>query len=192
MLRSLGFWIAHVNVLGICLVLLGAFGVQFGAGEMPCPLCMLQRMAMMLCALGPAYVILRARQGAVTVTDLATGYGMSVFAAVGGAAISSRQILLHILPGDPGYGAPVLGLHLYTWALVVFVVVLLDSGLNLIFCRALEPGPVTFGWPSKLVIGLFAGVIFANAVTVFLLEGFHWTLPDDPARYELFHDLGLR
>jgi hypothetical protein len=46
---------------------------------------------------------------------------MSVIAAVGGACISIRQILLHIVPPDPGYGDPVLGLHLYTWALLVFV-----------------------------------------------------------------------
>ena len=114
MSNRFGFWAAHFNILAICAVLIGAFVVQFGEGEFPCPLCILQRMAMMLCALGPAYVITKARDGEVKTTDFATGYGMSVVAAVGGASISIRQILLHIVPPDPGYGDPVLGLHLYT------------------------------------------------------------------------------
>ena len=191
MQRSMGFWFAHFNVLAVTFVLLGAFAVQFGDGEVPCPLCILQRMAMMLCALGPAYIILRARLGRVDATDFATGYGLSILAAVLGTCISTRQILLHIIPPDPGYGMPVLGLHLYTWALIVFVVVLVDSGLNLIFIRELLPSQVKFAWPSKAVIGLYSAVILANAISVFCQEGFHWTLPDEPVRYELFHDLRL-
>src|SRR5262245_60426730 len=109
----LGLWVAQFNIVAVCGVLLGAFGVQFIEGELPCPLCVMQRMAMLLCTLGPAYILFRARAGAVEVGDFATGYGMSVVAAVVGATIAGRQILLHIVPPDPGFGAPVLGLHLY-------------------------------------------------------------------------------
>lgn len=181
-----GFWIAHFNILAICAVLIGAFVVQFGQGEFPCPLCILQRMAMILCALGPAYVIMKARDGEVKTSDFATGYGMSVVAAVGGASISIRQILLHIVPPDPGFGEPVLGMHLYTWALIVFVAVLVDSGLNLVFARELAPQGVEFGWPSRLVLWLLGAIIVANAIAVFAEEGLHWTLPDDPDSYRLF------
>ncbi len=52
MSNRFGCLIAHLNILTICGVLAGAFVVQFGQGEFPCPLCVLQRMAMMLCALG--------------------------------------------------------------------------------------------------------------------------------------------
>jgi disulfide bond formation protein DsbB len=186
MSNRLGFWATHLNVLVLCGVLIGAFVVQFGQGEFPCPLCILQRMAMMLCALGPAYVIMKAREGEVKTSDFATGYGISVIAAVAGASISIRQILLHIVPPDPGYGDPVLGLHLYTWALLVFVAEILAAGVNLLFARELEPRKARFGWPSWLVIGLFCAVIVANAVAVFALEGLHWTLPDDPNSYRLF------
>jgi disulfide bond formation protein DsbB len=189
MSNRFGFWIAHFNILVICAVLIGAFVVQFGEGEFPCPLCMLQRMAMILCALGPAYVITKARDGEVKTTDFATGYGMSVVAAVGGASISIRQILLHIVPPDPGFGDPVLGLHLYTWALLVFVAVLVDSGLNLMFARELEPQKVEFGRLSRLVLWLLAAIILANVAAVFAEEGLHWTLPDDPNSYRLFDDL---
>jgi hypothetical protein len=143
-------------------------------------------MAMMLCALGPAYVIMKARDGEVKTSDFATGYGMSIIAAVGGASISIRQILLHIVPPDPGYGDPVLGLHLYTWALFVFVAVLVTSGLTLVFTRELEPQEVEFGRLSQLVLWFLGAIILANAVTVFAIEGLHWTLPDDPDSYRLF------
>jgi disulfide bond formation protein DsbB len=189
MSHRLGFWIAHFNILAVCGVLLGAFGVQFGQGELPCPLCVLQRMGMLLCALGPAFVIVQARNGECSAGDFATGYGMSVLAAVGGAVIAARQVLLHIVPPDPGYGEPVLGLHLYTWSLIVFVTVLLVSGVNLIFTPQLRPHGVRYGWPSRLVLGLLGAVILANAVSVFCEEGLHWTLPDDPKRYQLFDDL---
>src|SRR6516165_10089144 len=114
MSNRIGYWVAHVNVMAICGVLLGAFGVQFGEGEFPCPLCVLQRMAMLLCAVGPAFIIVKTRRGEVDVGDFAAGYGMSVLAAVVGGAIAGRQVLLHVLPSDQGYGEPVLGLHLYT------------------------------------------------------------------------------
>jgi len=186
MSNRFGFWIAHLNILVVCGVLAGAFVVQFGGGEFPCPLCVLQRMAMMLCALGPAYVIMQARDGEVKTSDFATGYGLSIIAAVCGASISIRQILLHIVPPDPGYGEPVLGLHLYTWALLVFVAVLITSGLNLVFARELEPQEVEFGRLSQLVLWLLGAIIVANAVIVFAIEGLHWTLPDDPDSYRLF------
>ena len=118
------FVILHVCILGICGVLLGALAVQFFGGEFPCPLCLLQRMAMILTLIGPVFIIVNAhreRMGGFSVWGL--GFGMSIVAAVAGMAISTRQVLLHIAPGDPGYGDPVFGMHLYTWALVVFIVV---------------------------------------------------------------------
>jgi disulfide bond formation protein DsbB len=187
MSRQLGFLAAHLNILVICGVLVGAFAVQFGEGEFPCPLCILQRMAMTLCALGPAYVIMRACSGEGETSDFAAGYGMSVIAAVVGMFISIRQILLHIVPPDPGFGEPVLGLHLYTWALFVFVAEIVAGGLNLVFARELEPQKeVGFGWFSKFVLVLLGIIIAANAVAVFAEEGLHWTLPDNPTSYQLF------
>jgi disulfide bond formation protein DsbB len=192
MSHRLGYGIACFNVLAVCGVLLGAFGVQFVEGEMPCPLCMLQRMAMLLCALGPAYILHRARAGDVDGRDFATGYGLSVLAAVCGATIATRQVLLHIVPPDPGFGEPVLGLHLYTWSLIVFLTVLVVSGLNLIFTRELVPQGIRPGRTTTLVLVLLGAVIVANGVTVFFEEGLHWILPDAPDRYRLLDDLGWR
>lgn len=183
--NKIGFWFAHAFLLAYCLVLISGFAVQFLGHELPCPLCMLQRMAMILVAFGPAYIISRARYGEVTMRDYTTGYGMSLIAAVAGMSMSARQILLHISPGDPGYGSPVMGLHLYTWALVTFLIVIVFVGVSLVFANELVPGTVTFGWVSKSTLGLFLLLIAANLVMIFFLEGLHWTLPDTPTRYEL-------
>ena len=44
----------------------------------------------------------------------------------------------------------------------------------------------------KLAFILLAAIIAANAVAVFFQEGLHWFLPDNPTRYELLYDLGIR
>ena len=179
------FVIFHICILGICAVLIGAFVVQFGEGELPCPLCLIQRMCMILAALGPAYIIIAGRnRHAHTFSIMGSGFGMSILAAVGGMAVSARQVLLHIAPGDPGYGDPILGMHLYTWALVVFVVVLLVSGLAILFEPRYElPRPTRMRWLTKLTIGLFALVIAANAVSAILEAGPNLFLPDNPEAY---------
>ena len=135
--RRIEFIILHVCILGICGVLTGALFVQFVAGEFPCPLCVLQRMAMILAAMGSVFVITHGHYARIQgFSVMGLGYGMSILAAVAGLAIATRQVLLHIQPGDPGYGSPVLGMHLYSWSVVIFLVVLVVSGLMLIFGRS--------------------------------------------------------
>jgi disulfide bond formation protein DsbB len=187
-LRHLSYITAHLTVLVVTAVLLGAFSVQFLAGEFPCPLCILQRMAMMLAVSGPVWMIaVGHRQGRVDPNAFTAAFGMTVLGSILGAAISIRQILLHIAPGDPGYGSPVFGMHLYTWALLVFVALLLDAGIHLTFVRSdvpIEPKhpPIL----SKLVLWLFWLVIAGNAVAVLAEAGFNAYLPDNPTSYLLF------
>ena len=102
-------------LFGLLAVLAGSLHLQFGVGEQPCPLCIVQRSGMIGLAVGPMMNLLwgmRPRH-----------YALSILAAVVGAAGSTRQILLHIAdPNDPGYGPTVFGWHLYTWALVTFII----------------------------------------------------------------------
>ena len=188
--RKLSFWafvaflVAYVGILSMAM-----FVFQFGLGELPCPLCILQRMGMMLASLGALYVVVRALRGELLLRELATGLGLAILGAVVGAAISIRQILLHILPGAPGYGEAVLGLHLYTWALITFVVVIVFAGVVALFARDLLPSAPATGWLRILawgVVWLFVATIAINLVVVFAEEGFNWVLPDDPTRYLLF------
>lgn len=190
LLRKLGFWAQVAFLLAYIGVLSGAmFYFQFGLAELPCPLCILQRMGMMLSSLGALYIVVQAMRGTLTASGYMTGLGLAILGALLGASISTRQILLHINPTDPGYGGAVLNLHLYTWALVSFIVVLVFAGVLLMFGTDFEPvapdaqiGRVI----TWVVIGVFLFTVVANLVTVFALEGFNWFLPDDPERYALF------
>ena len=190
-LAMLQWYMLHVEVAGICGVLLGAFFVQFVEKELPCPLCMLQRMAMMLAAMGPFYLLGRLNStGSIGVDTMARAYGMSILAAVLGLVMSSRQVLLHILPGDPGYGSAVFGMHLYTWGVVVFLVVIVVSGLTMMFARQLhiEESPHRRSIATRILGGIFIVVIAANVVATFVESGFHPFLPDNPTDYRLLED----
>jgi disulfide bond formation protein DsbB len=185
--RRAGFAFHHVFLLGYCAVLLSGLVIQFTKQEHPCPLCIVQRMAIMLCAMGPAYVIARSRTGQVVRSDVMTGFGMALVGAVTGLVMSARQVLLHIMPPDPGVGSTLLGLHLYTWGLVTFVAVLAGCGFYLLVSDELVPGPVHYGWVSRMALWLFALTILANAIAVFFEEGLPWFLSAGPATYRLIH-----
>jgi disulfide bond formation protein DsbB len=117
-----------INVLALFAligVLAGSLHLQLGVGEQPCPLCLVQRSAMIGLAVGPVMNLLWGMRPA--------HYAMSIVAAVVGSAGSIRQILLHIQPGDPGYGPAVLGLHLYTWAFLTFVIAILGCAAMLLW-----------------------------------------------------------
>jgi disulfide bond formation protein DsbB len=98
----------------IALVLVGSLFFQFVLKELPCPLCMLQR----LCFLGLLYgLLLNLRFGLKP-----SHYAIALFCSTLGFAIGLRQILLHNFePPGSGYGSAILGMHLYGWAALFFI-----------------------------------------------------------------------
>jgi len=193
LLSTLVYWGAHAWMLGYTVVMLMAFSVQFLQGEYPCPLCMLQRYAMILSTIGALWIIMQARRGELTTARYAQALGMGVLAAVTGTSVSMRQILLHILPDDQGYGSKVLGLHLYTWADITFAIVVLYVAIALMLTsKAVPTAPAigSLGWKVSTGLGwLFLLVVAANVVAIIFLEGFAWVLPDDPNGYNLIEQL---
>lgn len=193
-LSGFAYWFLHLWVLAYCGVLIGAFAIQFWLGELPCPLCMLQRCCMMLSTLGPVWIIQQANGNTLSPQRYQQGLGMAALGALLGATISTRQILLHILPGDAGYGSPIFGIHLYSWALVTFLVsIVASAALGILAPATLSEGrSERSGVPaaSVLTTGLFLLVVVANAIMIIVLEGFAWVLPDDPLRYHLLEQLG--
>ena len=179
---SLATRINSYAVLGICGVLLGAYYIQFVDGEFPCPLCLLQRLAMLGVAFG---AMLNLRYGIHT-----RHYGVSLLSAIFGASVSIRQILLHIDPSDSGYGSPVLGMHLYTWAFIVFAVVILLIGIMMFFETQFEDSSEnrsakSIGWFVKAVFFLVVLIAASNVITTFLECGFG-QCPDNPISYKEF------
>src|SRR5215468_1105506 len=124
MTRSLAPTLNALGLYAIALVLAVAFAAQLLLDELPCPLCLIQRIQFALLAVGP---ILNVRFG-----PRPSHYAVSLFAAIAGAAFAARQILLHIMPGDPGYGSALFGYHYYTWAFIGFAVAIILIGLVLL------------------------------------------------------------
>lgn len=162
----------------IAAVLLAAFYFQIARGELPCPLCLLQRVAFTALAFGP---VLAVRYG-----PRPFHYGLAIVAAVCGAVIAGRQILLHILPGDAGYGSALLGYHFYTWAFLCFVAAILAAAVMLLFDEQFE-GDVPAQPRSNFetaAVWLMIAVTLLNAGSVLLECGFG-SCPADPVDYEL-------
>ena len=120
-----------LSLYAVALVLAAAFAAQLLLHELPCPLCLLQRIQFAVLAIGP---ILNVRFG-----PRPSHYALSLLAAVAGAAFSTRQVLLHIMPGDAGYGTALFGYHYYTWALIGFAAAIVLLAAMLLFDRQFEP-----------------------------------------------------
>lgn len=187
LLPQLQYVLLHVYLLGMVGMLAGGFWMQVAHSEMPCPLCMAQRMALTLAAIGPAWVLLQCRFGHRDgASMLVRGMAVSALGAVAGLIVGTRQILLHILPGDTGYGAPVLGLALHIWVVIAGMVILVVTSVTMLFHNRLEPRPV--GRLNPITAGslwLLALVTAANAGAVFFEAGFSLFLPENPTGYQL-------
>src|SRR5262250_2153331 len=125
MTRSLALTLNALGLYAVALVLVIAFGAQLLLHELPCPLCLLQRIQFAMLAVGP---ILNLRFG-----PRPSHYAVSLLAAIAGAAFAARQVLLHIMPGDPGYGSARLGYHYYSWAFLGFAAAIVALGAILLF-----------------------------------------------------------
>jgi disulfide bond formation protein DsbB len=176
---------ASLNLWTLILILVAAFGMQLIFAEPPCPLCVVQRIALMLCALGPLYTLLQARRGMLSYRALAIGSGISIISALLGAAAATRQVLLHILPGDRGFGSPLFGLHLYTWSLIAFISQIAASGLMLIAAAWWKEQPIS-SRATNVTVSAFLVIVIANLVSVIAEAGLNWDLPSDPVGYLLF------
>lgn len=110
-----------INIFVIIAILSMAFYYQLAFRELPCALCLLQRMGFIGIGLG---YVLNLRYG-----FYASHYAISFLSILFVLISSHLQILLHIIPGDPGYGDTFWGLHFYTWSYI--------TGLYFIFSTAI-------------------------------------------------------
>lgn len=140
-------------------ILISAYYQQFSKHEEPCPLCILQRLGLISVGFG-AFLNLRfwTRPSHATV---------SLFGALVGSAVSIRQICLHICPGSPTFGIPVLGLSLYTWAFIAFICSLFVVGLLLAFHNC-DAKPLKANWFEILACIALVLVTLSNLVSTYL------------------------
>jgi disulfide bond formation protein DsbB len=171
-----------LNALGlyaVALILGLGFVFQLAWHELPCPLCLLQRVAFLALAVGP---ILNIRYG-----PRPSHYAMSLLAAVVGMVVAIRQVFLHILPGDPGYGSAVAGLHYYTWAALFFALAVVLIALVLLFDRQFLPSPpMRLPAVARVAVWLVIVTAAANAGSTLLECGVTWC-PENPVSYDFLH-----
>lgn len=171
----------QLNALGLIAVsvVLGfAFYDQLVGGDLPCPLCLLQRVGFVGVGVGLA---LNLRFGARP-----SHYGIAILSAIAGGAISARQVLLHIVPGTGTYGDPFFGLHFYSWALFLFIVIIGGCALLLLFDRQFEAAPARHRLSGLALIAFAPITLLAlgNGVST-VLECAGGLCPDNPTGYML-------
>jgi len=179
--------LSAIGLLVVCGLLIGAYYFQFARDELPCPLCLLQRVGLAAVGFGLSLNLIYGAKP--------HHYGLMLIGALYGGSVSVRQILLHIVPGTGSYGSPVLGLHYYTWAGIGFFLILVGTAIMLLFegqYKGLrdEPSHEEFGGVplAKFAFFLMLFLIGANAVTT-LLECGPGICADPPTDYRLIEDL---
>lgn len=166
-----------LGMLAMIAILLGAYYYQFGYRELPCTLCLLQRLAMLAVAFGAAMNVMLGPDP--------RHYGICLVSALFGLAVSIRQSLLHINPyfdkesgvptleatANSSFGPAVFGYHMYVWGVVIFTAVILAVGLVQLLQgqfekQARETDPLRS--VAMLGVGLLFVVASAEAITTFM------------------------
>lgn len=98
MTESLARQLNALGAIAISLVLAFAFYSQFINAELPCPLCLLQRVGFIAVLFGLLCNIIYGPRS--------LHYSFMLLGALFGAAVALRQVALHVIPGTPFYGDP--------------------------------------------------------------------------------------
>ncbi|MCC4622492.1 disulfide bond formation protein B [Xanthomonas cassavae CFBP 4642] len=173
---------AALNATGLfctSAALLVAFYYQLILYDLPCPLCLLQRVGLISMGIGFLFNMEFGVKGA--------HYGMALTGCAVTGSIAARQMLLHIMPGDAGYGSTFLALHFYTWALLASVFA--AEAIAVMMMLGPKDRPATEDASSVSLWGgitkvLFCLVIVANLVST-VLECGGGQCADNPTFYQL-------
>jgi disulfide bond formation protein DsbB len=152
-LAGLGNQLALAAIIGM---LSYAFIDQLYFGELPCPLCLMQRMGFVIIGFA---LVLNIRCGAHS-----AHYGWGIIGGLVGMTVSLRQVLLHF----------------YTWAFVGYLGLI--AGLAILLMLPNRDIRSRSLFANALVI-IFIGLVFANLAST-LLECGIGPCADDPVQYE--------
>ncbi|MFV9997339.1 MAG: disulfide bond formation protein B [Arsenophonus endosymbiont of Dermacentor nuttalli] len=165
-----------LGLLGICILLIVAFYYQIILHEMPCPLCLLQRLGIIMIGIGFLFnLIFGIKQ---------CHYSIIIFSSITTCITATRQVLIHILPGDPGYYSTFFGLHLYTWSLLFSIAIILFVCTLMLFNN--DELQIAKSPAREITIYLFMFLIFANLISTILECGLTQCV-DNPKFYKLLN-----
>lgn len=161
----------------LCLgVLIGAFVLQLYNKELPCPLCILQRIGFIGVVFG---LLLNLKYGFRPIH-----YSIILLSGLFTSFVALRQIVLHIIPGTGAWGGAVFGLHLYTWSFIISIAIVIAASCTLSIER--ENKRYRPNANLRLIINLLfalAAIVTALNVVSTVLECGFTTCPDSPMTY---------
>lgn len=167
-------------------VLVLAFAYQLWFRDLPCPICILQRVGFIAAGFGLALNLIFGPRP--------SHYGLAIIGAMVGGVMSADQVLHYIVPGTGSYGNAIFGLHFYSWSLIAFAVVVAGSGVMLMFDRQFEsssPPPLPLTVFPLTAVALLALLAVGNVASTLAICGVG-LCPEVPGGYLIFHeDLGL-
>ncbi|MGB6922524.1 MAG: disulfide bond formation protein B [Methyloceanibacter sp.] len=175
-----------LNALGLVAidtVLVVAFADQLWFRDLPCPVCILQRAGFIAAAFGLALNLIYGPRP--------SHYGIAILGAVAGGIISAQQVLVYIVPDSGSYGNAIFGLHLYTWALLMFALIVVGSAFMLLFDRQFAPTEPLVARPTLLpvtAIALLLLLAVGNVVSTLAICGLGVACPEKPSGYLIFND----
>lgn len=176
--KNIEYFFSTLELFGIFLTLFLAFFFQIILRELPCPLCLLQRVGFFAIAFG---FLMNLRFGLRP-----SHYSMVLIGALFTSFVALRQIALHIVPGSGFYGSVFLGLHLYTWSFIISMIIVVVTALMLGIDRQYQQPLSTniyFRWLTHFLFAVMAVLIVINIVSV-LLECGIAQCPDNPIHYK--------
>jgi disulfide bond formation protein DsbB len=150
-------------LIALTAVLTAAMVMQYAFGEIPCPLCLLQRYAMFGCCFG---IVMRLRS-----THSERGAGIGAIFAVLLLVISVRQTLLDLSPrpGHAYFGSAVFGIHMPVWSVLISVALLAGFAVRLaVFgaprSSALSPMMIRLTQSLALYVLLICAINFVSVI----------------------------
>jgi disulfide bond formation protein DsbB len=175
---KLAEWLCNaLELSGILLVLFMALLFQIVLNELPCPLCLLQRVGFFGIALG---FLMNLRYGLRP-----SHYAMIILSALFTSFVALRQIALHVVPGTGSYGSAMFGFHLYTWSFIVSMIVIIVT--TILMSQDRQYLPIHWDnhrvrWIAHLLFLILIILLAINIGSVLLECGLS-ECPDNPVSY---------
>lgn len=119
--KTIEIYCNAIELTGISVVLLLTLAIEFFLKESPCPLCLLQRVGLFLVAIG---FLMNLR-----FTPHPRHYAMIILSGLFTAFVALRHIAINLTNPDGGFGSTFFGLHLYTWAFIVSMAIIIGATL---------------------------------------------------------------
>lgn len=166
-------------VLSLLLLSVVVFAYQVILHQLPCPLCLLQRLGFLAIAFG---FLLNLRFGLQP-----SHYSLILLSALFNSFVALRQITLDTNAEGGYHSATLFGFQLQTWSFIISLIIVVGTAIILGFARKYEKiYPQHSYWKTitSSLFGMLALIIFANMVSAFLLCGLK-PCPLKPIGYKL-------